>query len=543
MYPQPIESSSPSYDFRKDFDPIARPGMNRYQRACGCDPDEPGEMHDECWEAGNDYVRQLWRALNRIQRDYQELGHLDDLELYGIADWTRESVAAYVEARLVGILADFEPTPPVDVERTVRLGTELARKQNADGELPFQIDLSSEAIAFATDHLKSKIERDLVCNPISTFHTGLLNYRFFKEMNGGNVVYLDRHISPGRAPEQAAPKPDAKPSVECMFQRVGFLDAKPREFIVSGLIPKNEVCSPFGRPDLFKGVSATQLVVHISGGVDFLGMPVKQAPTAYFAGERAGQVKRRIKGHIQRLGLPHDLPCYFGDRPIDLLSKADLELVITNIKAIESDAGQPLGFLVIDTQSRTFGGDENSTKDGAAYAKAIEAIRQATEATLWIIAHTGHDGEKQGRPRGSSTLMGAYDTFYHHKKINQHSGEIKITIDRDGLGGKVIPFAVELYDTGAVNEDGEPVIVPYLEAAKPLVKLTFRKGEQIMSAEKTTKTEKLALRALAKAVNQNGVSEGALSTPMSQTGLQSLEMRSKAKATLSARRSSEPLGA
>ena len=172
------------------------------------------------------------------------------------------------------------------------------------------------------------------------------------------------------------------------------------------------------------------------------------------------------------------MPCYFGGKPIDLLSKPDLDFLIANIKAIESDAGQPLGFLVIDTQSRTMGGDENSTKDGAAYAKAIEAIRQATEATLWIIAHTGHSEEAQDRPRGSSALLGAYDTFYRHKKIDERSGEIKITIDRDGLGGKEIPFAVELYDTGAVNEDGEPVMVPYLEAAAPPVKFTFKKGDE-----------------------------------------------------------------
>jgi hypothetical protein len=77
------------------------------------------------------------------------------------------------------------------------------------------------------------------------------------------------------------------------------------------------------------------------------------------------QGKRRIKGHIQRLGLPYDLPCYFGGKPIDLLVKADLDFLIASIKGIERDAGAALGFLVVDTQSRTMGGDENSTRDGA----------------------------------------------------------------------------------------------------------------------------------------------------------------------------------
>jgi hypothetical protein len=131
-----------------------------------------------------------------------------------------------------------------------------------------------------------------------------------------------------------------------------------------------------------------------------------------------------------------------------------------------------MGFLVIDTRSRTMGGDENSKKDGAAYVRAIEAIRQATEATLWIVAHTGHSEEAQDRPHGSSAPPGAYDTFYRHKKEDETHGGIKITIDRDGLGGEEIPFAVELYDTGAVNEDGELVLVPYLEAAAAPVDFT-----------------------------------------------------------------------
>jgi AAA domain len=341
-------------------------------------------------------------------------------------------------------------------------------------------------------------------------YSGFLSYRHLKKMqDGGNVVYIDSYKRRQEAqakpkepelkqesPKQEAPKLDVK-SVESMFQRVGLLVSKPREYLVKSFIPRNEVCNPFGRPDSFKGVSAAQLAVHIAGGVDFLGMEVKQGLSAYFAGERGDQAKRRIKGHMRRLGLPDSLPCYFGGKPINLLSKADLDFLIANIRAIESDAGAALGFLVVDTQSRSMDGDENSTKDGAAYAKAIEAIR---EATLWIIAHTGHSEDAQDRPRGSSALLGAYDTFYRHKKIDERSGEIKITTDRDSLGGKELPFAVELYETGAVNEDGEPVLIPYLEAAAAPAKFTFKKGDE---PKRPTPGETLMLKALRAAVRKS----------------------------------------
>jgi hypothetical protein len=126
--------------------------------------------------------------------------------------------------------------------------------------------------------------------------------------------------------------------------------------------------------------------------------------------------------------------------------------------------------------------------------------------TLWIISHTGHGEDAQDRPRGSSALLGAYDTLYRHKKIDERSGEIKITIDRDGLGGKELPFTVELYDTGAVNEDGEPVMVPYLEAAASTVKFTFKKGDE---QDRPTPGETLMLKALRAAIRKSDREVGA----------------------------------
>ena len=102
-------------------------------------------------------------------------------------------------------------------------------------------------------------------------------------------------------------------------------------------------------------------------------------------------------------------------------------------------------------------------------------------------------------------MLGAYDTFYRHKKIDERRGEIKITIDRDGLGGKEFPFAVELYDMGALNEDDEPVVVPYLEAAAAPMKFKFKKGDEPGAPESPTRAESEALRALHKALKKHGL--------------------------------------
>ena len=100
--------SSYSYDFRKDFSDIAQPGLHRYLDAVGAPPDN-GDWVNLRWYRAKQYVRELWNGLNSIQRDCRKRGHSDDFELYDINDWTRESVATYVEARPGDILVDMEP--------------------------------------------------------------------------------------------------------------------------------------------------------------------------------------------------------------------------------------------------------------------------------------------------------------------------------------------------------------------------------------------------------------------------------------------------
>ena len=117
-----------SYDFQRDFSGIARPGMNRYLRHLGYDPDAPADGLDDCWRAGLDYIRELWRVLQGISATITITATPRIFRIYGFKDWTRESVAAYVEARLSDMI-DTDEAPPVDLYKAVYLGTELARER------------------------------------------------------------------------------------------------------------------------------------------------------------------------------------------------------------------------------------------------------------------------------------------------------------------------------------------------------------------------------------------------------------------------------
>ena len=92
----------------------------------------------------------------------------------------------------------------VDVDRAIRLGTEMARS-TVDEQLG-PIDVGPEAIAYATDRLKSKIARDAVCDPVGEVYSGLLSYGFLsKRCRGGKVIY---HHNRQLEPKPPAPTDD-----------------------------------------------------------------------------------------------------------------------------------------------------------------------------------------------------------------------------------------------------------------------------------------------------------------------------------------------
>ena len=547
-------ASGESYDFRRDFRAFAEPGLLRFL-AVG---DEGEEIIDA--EQRFDDVRRYLPGVRDALTAAQNSGEPWSAERAAEVASQFEAAMTGVMRYVAGVIAEeaAEAASPEGVKRaaeeaafyaaeaeTERRAIERYAAVDAEAELETLRRIAADpsylrpfgggdgyARAMMSDHLHlystalqdqwgdeatatflpiAAAARGGKDDPAMDLRIDQMAYAFVRKFMDAKIAAAAAERRPRDNPEPA-PKADEQKAArprqrEPMFKRIGLLKAKPREWLIRGFLPRNEACNPFGRPDSFKGVTAAQLCVHIAGGVPFLGMDVKQAPTAYFAAERAEQVKRRIKGHIQRLGLPDDLPCYFGDRPVNLLNGEDVQLMFEEIKAMERDAGAPIGFLVVDTQSRTQDGDENSTKDGAKYAAAVEQLRSHTSITPWIIAHIGHAETAQDRPRGSSSLLGAYDVFYKFKKVDETHGSIRITIDRDGLGQKEFAFVVDLFATGMKNEDGEPVVVPYVEPGKadpPKVGAISGLGFTVDPVEPTA-TEREALRALRQAIKECGV--------------------------------------
>ena len=140
--------SSHSYDFRRNFDSITRPGLHRY---LDISADLLGDDFAER-QAGyaKEYVRSLWRTLKSEQEiaaitegvePSPPMGSPPGTPPYIHPPWNAEraaAIAAEFEADAIAAEADAiaeAAAGPVDIHRAMYLGLETARNTNARAKI------------------------------------------------------------------------------------------------------------------------------------------------------------------------------------------------------------------------------------------------------------------------------------------------------------------------------------------------------------------------------------------------------------------------
>jgi hypothetical protein len=133
-----------------------------------------------------------------------------------------------------------------------------------------------------------------------------------------------------------------------------------------------------------------------------------------------------------------------------LRGDADTQPLIDLIKKIQTDCGQTVVKVTIDTLSRAIsGGDENSSVDMGHLVRHFDLIREKTEVHLAVIHHTGKDKAKGAR--GHSLLRAATDT-----EIEITDGKITVTKQRDLDGAIELRFTLKPIGVG-IDQRGKAV--------------------------------------------------------------------------------------
>lgn len=222
-------------------------------------------------------------------------------------------------------------------------------------------------------------------------------------------------------------------------------------WLVKGVVPADSIGVVFGGSGTFKSFIALDLALHVAHGLPWLGRRTTEGPVLYIAAEGGRGVWKRIDAwHRARKLRYQDAPMHVVPVPVDLGQDA------LRVQERAKQAGTTPAFVVIDTLSQTYSGEENSANEVAGYFREIGLMLRATwQCTVAVIHHSGHQATE--RPRGSSVFRNNVDWMFG---VFRDEKEMLATIenskqkDDEQIGDET--FSLTSIDLG-VDADGDKI--------------------------------------------------------------------------------------
>ena len=240
-----------------------------------------------------------------------------------------------------------------------------------------------------------------------------------------------------------------------------FKDAEPNldaNDFVEGLLTTSAMSVVYGPSNCGKTFFIVDLALHVAWGRDWRGRQIDRGAIVYLSLEGAQGIRNRMaafRKHHELDGI--DLPFIAMPRPVNLLNEdADVNAVIALTHHVAAETGLPVAMVIIDTLSRAMaGGNENSPEDMTALIGNCDRIRDATQAHVCIVHHSGKD-EARGA-RGHSSLRAATDTEIEIKRDPELTfSSVRIAKQRDLEAGDPFAFTLQGVALG-INRRGKEV--------------------------------------------------------------------------------------
>lgn len=178
-----------------------------------------------------------------------------------------------------------------------------------------------------------------------------------------------------------------------------------RRYLVKGLIPAESIGVLFGGSGSFKSFIALDAGLHVAHGLTWLGRRTQQGSVVYLAAEGSDELGQRADAWHRARRIKPDAPFHVIPAAMDLL--VDAWRVVETVQS----RGLNPALVIIDTLSQTFGGEENSANEMAAYMRELgRRFRDLWGCAVLVIHHSGHSATE--RPRGSSAIQANTDYLY-----------------------------------------------------------------------------------------------------------------------------------
>lgn len=208
------------------------------------------------------------------------------------------------------------------------------------------------------------------------------------------------------------------------------------DYVIKGLIPAHSLCSIYGASGSYKSFLAGAWACHISMGREWAGHRVVCGSVMYVVGEGGIGVPRRIRAWeiVNRLETKN---LYLVNTPVFPAAPMDVNEMVIAARQVESETGQPVRLIILDTLARCFGGsDENDARDMGAFVRGCDEIKKLTGASILVVHHSGKDVSKGAR--GSSAFRASLDAEF--------------MIRREGKGDALVMTCTKMKDAEEPEE-------------------------------------------------------------------------------------------
>jgi AAA domain len=276
-------------------------------------------------------------------------------------------------------------------------------------------------------------------------------YRGRMEQEVGRVVGKFKMLNGGLPCEEDAaddfPDDLPKPSEAPKKKGAGFLSfdelmqMRDPAWLVKGMIPVGSYGSIIGHSQSFKTFFALGIGLSLATGrAPFRNCePDAFVPTQFLmiAGEGVDSLKARVRAWCEHQGVEIEDPAIgVQPEPSTINDERALKDLVRRIKAARRP-GHRL-FIVVDTLSQNFTGDENSTEEMRKFVKGIATLSRELRApvdnlgeenaTVVFIHHLGKDASRGAR--GSSLLMGDVDFQITLKRSSMERLETEVIVTK-----------------------------------------------------------------------------------------------------------------
>lgn len=187
----------------------------------------------------------------------------------------------------------------------------------------------------------------------------------------------------------------------------------------------------------------------------------------YVLSAEGADFDRRARAWMKSRDHTDDVPLFLVERRMDLNDHDNVELIRQDCLRLGI---RPVMFM-LDTFSKLSGGlDENSNTEVKAFIGRLDnGLKRAFDATVLLIAHTGHTDK--GRARGASALEADTDAAYIVTR-NDTLKNVGVSRHRFKASPELDPLWLEpeVVDLEYTDDDGEPVTSLVMRPAqKPVV--------------------------------------------------------------------------